>query len=96
MKPPVAASRKRAAEPDREGVRVVRDRERAPRLPHDRDESADSQQPQPVPDTMARKAHQDMEAGRVDTDRGPVLQELGRRLPSQQADAPAKKRRRSR
>ncbi|HYJ97991.1 MAG TPA: hypothetical protein VEX14_08010 [Burkholderiaceae bacterium] len=95
MNPPVAPPWPRAPAPESDEVRVVREQTREPRLPHDRDESADSQQ-QAVPDARGRKAHEDMKAGRVDTDRGPVLEELGRRLPSQQTPAPAKKRRPSR
>jgi len=85
-----------ATEPDRKAppdtVRVARDREREPRLPHDRDESADSQV-KAAPDTLGkgRKAHDDLEAGRVDTDRGPVLEELGRRLPSHETPAPRRR-----
>ncbi|HET9208560.1 MAG TPA: hypothetical protein VFO28_20130 [Burkholderiaceae bacterium] len=77
---------------EHDAVHVARDREREPRLPHDRDESADSQQ-QAVPDARGRKAHDDVKAGRVDTDRGPVLEELGRRLPSNETPAPAKRQR---
>jgi hypothetical protein len=78
-----------------DAVHVARDREREPRLPHDRDESADSQVLGP-PDTQAigRKAFDDIEAGRVDTDRGPVLEQLGRGLPSNEAPVPARRRRR--
>jgi hypothetical protein len=73
-------------------VRVEREQTPEPRLPHERDESADSQQ-KATPDSLGRKALDDVEAGRVDTDRGPVLEELGRRLPSQGQPAPAKRRR---
>jgi hypothetical protein len=78
-----------------DAVHVARDREREPRLPHDRDESADSQVVGP-PDTHAigRKAFDDIEAGRVDTDRGPVLEQLGRNLPSNESPAPRKRRKR--
>ena len=47
--------------------------ESAPRLPHERDQSSDSQQsadggaPQ-----VGRQAHEDIERGLVDTDKGPV------------------------
>jgi len=41
---------------------------RVPRLPHEHDESSDSQQTEPRP--VIRQAHDDLEAGRVDTDRG--------------------------
>jgi len=95
MSSPAVPPRKRLPDADSNDVRVVREQTREPRLPHDRDESADSQQ-QAVPDTKGRKAHDDVEAGRVDTDRGPVLEELGRRLPSQQTPAPAKKQRANR
>ncbi|HEX6720368.1 MAG TPA: hypothetical protein VF107_02300 [Burkholderiaceae bacterium] len=85
--------RKRApdAQPSDE-VRVVREHTREPRLPHESDESADSQN-KSAPDALGRKAFEDVEAGRVDTDRGPVLEELGRRLPTQGEPAPAKRRR---
>ncbi|CAN7195324.1 hypothetical protein LJR069_000500 [Variovorax paradoxus] len=45
----------------------------APRLPHERDESSDSQQtPNGKPPEIGRKGHEDIERGSVDTDRGPV------------------------
>lgn len=53
-----------------------------PRLPHERDESVDSQARD---DTNApgheigEKALDDLRAGRVDTDRGPVMDRLYRR-----------------
>jgi hypothetical protein len=44
----------------------------APRLPHERDESSDSQERPPgQPSDMGRKGHDDIERGVVDTDRGP-------------------------
>ena len=93
MKPSSPRPRKRAPDaPPNDEVRVVREHEREPRLPHESDESADSQR-KSAPDTLGRKAFDDVEAGRVDTDRGPVLEELGRRLPSQGQPAPAKRRR---
>jgi hypothetical protein len=42
--------------------------ETAPRLPHEHDESSDSQQSAPRPEIQ--QAHDDLAAGRVDTDRG--------------------------
>ena len=42
--------------------------ESSPRLPHERDESSDSQQTEPS--HRMRKAQADVESGRVDTDRG--------------------------
>ncbi|MET3495132.1 hypothetical protein [Variovorax boronicumulans] len=45
----------------------------APRLPHERDQSSDSQETQDgQPSEVARQAHEDVERGMVDTDRGPV------------------------
>jgi hypothetical protein len=92
MKPSNPRQRKRApdVQPNDE-VRVVREHTREPRLPHESDESADSQR-KSAPDSLGRKAFEDVQAGRVDTDRGPVLEELGRRLPSQGEPAPTKRR----
>jgi hypothetical protein len=61
-----------------DAVKVLRDDGRGePRLPHERDESADSQQRSATQrDDIGRKAFDDVRAGRVDTDRGPVLEEL--------------------
>jgi len=42
-----------------------------PRLPHERDESADSQNTGDVRGVM-QQAHEDLRKGRQDTDRGPV------------------------
>ncbi len=93
MKPSTPRPRKRAPEPPpSDEVRVVREQEREPRLPHESDQSADSQR-KSAPESLGRKAFDDVEAGRVDTDRGPVLEELGRRLPSHGEPAPAKRRR---
>ncbi|GAA0769014.1 hypothetical protein LRH25_03180 [Ideonella azotifigens] len=49
-----------------------------PQLPHERDESADTAA---EPDPVTRQAHQDVVSGKVDTDKGPVLEALNRRLP---------------
>jgi hypothetical protein len=47
--------------------------ETAPRLPHERDESSDSQQSQDgAPPDIGERAYEDVERGVVDTDRGPV------------------------
>jgi len=40
----------------------------APRLPHERDESSDSQHSEPRPEM--KQAHDDVASGKVDTDRG--------------------------
>lgn len=69
------------SKPDRTGTRPRVEGRPAPRLPHERDESADSQA-----DTgndverSGQRAYDDIQAGRVDTDLGPVLERVGRRL----------------
>ena len=48
--------------------------EPAPRLPHERDESADSQAPRETSGTrIGQQAHDDLQRGRVDTDKGPPM-----------------------
>lgn len=49
-------------------------REESPRLPHEHDESSDSQSSEPR--EVGRQAHEDVERGVVDTDRGPVMDDL--------------------
>jgi len=49
----------------------------APRLPHEHDESADNQAAsEPSAQRMGQAAREDIERGVVDTDRGPVLDEV--------------------
>jgi hypothetical protein len=63
----------------------------APRLPHERDESADSQRnSEPSAPRMAEAAREDVERGRVDTDKGPVLDQVYDRV-RDGADDPVKK-----
>lgn len=51
--------------------------DRAPRMPHERDESADSQAPgESSGPRMAQAARKDIERGAVDTDTGPVLNQV--------------------
>ncbi len=65
--------------------------ERAPRLPHERDESADSQRTgEPSAPRMAQAAREDIERGVVDTDKGPVLDQAYDKLREGSED-PAKK-----
>ena len=48
--------------------------ERAPRAPHERDESADSQTTsEPSARAVGKIAHDSVAEGQVDTDKGPVL-----------------------
>lgn len=52
-----------------------------PKLPHERDQSASAQvDGTPVDDSRARKGQQDVERGVVDTDKGPVLEQLNERI----------------
>jgi DNA invertase Pin-like site-specific DNA recombinase len=51
--------------------------EPAPRLPHERDESSDSQANGVRP--VIQQAHDDLESGKVDTDRGPPMDEAYQR-----------------
>lgn len=44
----------------------------APKLPHERDQSSDSQRNQDGPTKVGKDAFNDVERGAVDTDRGPV------------------------
>jgi hypothetical protein len=61
---------------------------RTPRMPHESDESADSQQAdEPSQARMARAAQEDIERGVVDTDKGPSLHETYERV----RDDPEKK-----
>ena len=76
----------------RTNVTVARDHGPEPRLPHERDESADSQAAGTQAREVGRKAFEDMAAGHVDTDLGPVLEELSR---TQLQPAPRAPRRKS-
>jgi len=52
-------------------TKVEQGGESSPRLPHERDQSSDSQQtPDGRPTEVGRQAHEDVERGLVDTDRG--------------------------
>ena len=75
MKPPVKNLPQRSdAHPD---VRLSRQQTPEPRLPHEHDESADSQGQGAVPvDPVGQRAYDDAQAGRPDTDKGPVFNRL--------------------
>lgn len=50
--------------------------EAVPRMPHERDESSDSQAPgEPSGREVGQAAREDIERGLTDTDKGPVLEE---------------------
>ena len=62
-------------------TRVNKDEDAAPRLPHERDESADSQNSPPRADMQ--QAAKDIKSGLVDTDRGPVADSTYKKLKDQ-------------
>jgi hypothetical protein len=65
--------------------------ERVPRMPHERDESADAQAAsEPSQPRVAQAAREDVERGVVDTDKGPVLDQTYDKLREDAAD-PVKK-----
>lgn len=55
------------------------DDESAPRLPHEHDESADSQVVE-EPQAVMKQAHEDVRRGLVDTDRSPGMDKVYKRL----------------
>ena len=56
-------------------------RQPAPRVPHEHDESADSQSDgEPSAQRTGRLGHDDLERGLVDTDKGPELERANRQL----------------
>ncbi len=58
-------------------TRVEQGGDSAPRLPHERDESSDSQENQDgTSPGVGRRAYEDVERGAVDTDRGPVTDQV--------------------
>jgi hypothetical protein len=57
---------------------VSHDTKRAPKLPHERDESTDAMAS--APRKRIKQAHDDLERGLVDTDRGPVIDATYRKL----------------
>ena len=64
--------------PVREGTtHAAKDGEPAPRLPHEHDESSDSGRSEPR-DVM-RQAHDDVESGKTQTDRGEATDEAYRK-----------------
>ena len=70
-----------AAEPAKNGedgrTKVEQDSESAPRLPHERDQSADSQKhPGGEATEVGKQAFKDTESASVDTDRAPVTDKV--------------------
>ncbi len=62
--------------------------EPVPRMPHERDESADEQAPQRPPDLVGRLAHEDARRGRPDTSRASQSDETYHRLRQEPAPGP--------
>jgi hypothetical protein len=61
-------------------TRPSRDQTSEPRLPHERDESSDSQQHgEPAGQAVGEQALDDLKSGKVDTDRGPVMDDVYRK-----------------
>ena len=87
-------SRKRPAGGSKQGKTVPAQgetQEKAPRMPHERDESADSQAARESSgERVGGQAREDVERGLVDTDKGPVLDQTYDRLREDAAD-PVKK-----
>ncbi|MBC7995679.1 MAG: hypothetical protein H7Z15_20815 [Rhizobacter sp.] len=63
-----------------------------PRLPHERDESSDSQISEEV-QPIIQQAHDDVMAGRVDTDRGVPMEKAYQRQKEPAAPIPRKSKR---
>ena len=58
-------------------TRVQQQDASAPRLPHEQDQSSESQQtPDGKPTAEGKQALKDIESGQVDTDRGPVTDKV--------------------
>lgn len=91
-KPPGAGPAERGDARRGDTLPIQRDtQDRVPRMPHERDESADSQQAsEPSAGQIGQIAHDDIERGLVDTDKGPVLDETYDRV-REGADDPVKK-----
>ncbi len=71
--PPAAKARARKSD-----TSVSQYQQRVARLPHEADESADSQRAGPT--SVGKQAFDDVRAGRRDTDRGPVADRTYRAL----------------
>ena len=71
-------------------TRATRQQRVEPRLPHERDQSGDSQQR--ARDEHLERAASDVERGLMDTGRAPVVDELARRhFPGRRGDQPKRR-----
>jgi hypothetical protein len=74
--PPPASAQDRHARP-RERTSPAQAEQPVPRLPHEHDQSADSQAGgEASGSALGRQAHADLQQGRVDTDRGATTDKL--------------------
>jgi hypothetical protein len=73
-----AVSRPPARRSERGVTAVSHDAQRAPKLPHERDESTDDMAGGPR--KLIKQAHDDLRRGLTDTDRGPVSDATYRKL----------------
>jgi hypothetical protein len=73
-----ATPRARPQRRERGVTSVTQEAGQAPKLPHERDESADAMASGPR--KRIQQAHDDLERGLKDTDRGPVADEAYRKL----------------
>ena len=68
-------------------------RRRSPSMPHERDESTDTQaRDEPSAQRVGEAAHDDIERGQVDTDKGPVLEQVYEKVREGMPDPQAKPR----
>ena len=76
---PKRTSHRTGANPEKDGgqTKPVIDGNSAPKMPHEHDESADSQQAGNVSTAqIGKQAFEDIDSGQVDTDRGSVTQRV--------------------
>ena len=86
---PVANGRTQATRPSAPDEEGAHPNEPLPRLPHEHDESSDSQTSEPHP--VMRQAKRDLDRGLVDTDRGVPMEQAYQQ--QKQPAAPRKARR---
>ena len=76
---PKRTAHRTGATPEKDGgqTKPVVDGKSAPKMPHEQDESADSQQACNVStEQIGKQAFEDIDSGQVDTDRGSVTQRV--------------------
>lgn len=76
---PKRTAHRTGATPEKDGgqTKPVVDGKSAPKLPHERDESANSQQARNTSTAqVGQQAYEDVDSGQVDTDKGSVTQRV--------------------